>query len=861
MSSRTILLKLFVRINFNNCVDAQQDEGKQMSAASIPDFHEPVRINPLNDLSSGQVILHPYQDEGNHVLLPQTLELDQRTLGADGTGCDFELQLVRGPNPFLPPQPYGMLSFKLRPIHALDSVLPMLRSRYPRASLEGARFSSGVLWIQVIAPTPSSGPNEGKALADDVIQPIALAWNGLDTMRYTVRLSQASVIFLKRALQEEVVTFRAVAHMVLQGIAPRLPVTVQFDPATLVAALHPLDKENEARRVADADVQAFFRRSVAMPNPALHITGEITDLDVFAEAMTDRVRTAFGESGPSKTAPTSSGFTLPKIEAVGTGRFEWDLARPQPVWRIHALEFDPLRAAQTLVKTHGLARIYREVIVPPFATGMVPIAAEANLPENCANIIQLGATLHAPSNPPARPHAIFETLLFDAQGRCAPVALRFSPKEAPQFFCTSFALVAAPDGLRKLEGQPIKCEGTRVLLGATDFPLTFIPIQATPALLELGTVRGRCQWTQAGQPREQLFELTLKQPVVTLCLEKSISDAQLTLTAHALANDCVIAMQPIPARAIDLDLHSFREYGPHTIQIECAFEEGASRLVAIDLLPEGKAESVQAITTLTFTPTQPKRTWSWMAQSPFQAGYRYRRRASVSQPAAAWSLVQWPFETLRLRAQPDEQAPGGDDAMKQDVTEVQDVRCLQDPRNPERFFYLPAAPTSELAPNGSSTLLLFVSDKSGILQLGAQWHVSESIFAALRTAIIAKHTWLEAEFIQFAPVPITLHEAVVLLGDGSAGDSVPLASTASSGYPPYIAVFSIALNADQVARARAALSGRGHFLQVAYRGSMPRDFAAALLPNGATTFEARTDVATWFAGQDGLDHIQVLPGK
>jgi hypothetical protein len=73
------------------------------------------------------------------------------------------------------------------------------------------------------------------------------------------------------------------------------------------------------------------------------------------------------------------------------------------------------------------------------------------------------------------------------------------------------------------------------------------------------------------------------------------------------------------------------------------------RLFAIDLLPEGEPESEAKV--LFFTPSQPRKTWSWLAKSPFRSGYRYRPHHPTDIPVAKWSEVQSAFVSLKFQAQ------------------------------------------------------------------------------------------------------------------------------------------------------------------------------------------------------------------
>jgi hypothetical protein len=221
--------------------------------------------------------------------------------------------------------------------------------------------------------------------------------------------------------------------------------------------------------------------------------------------------------------------------------------------------------------------------------------------------------------------------------------LRLSPTEAPDYLFTTFAIL---DGHgQQYEGQATQHSGDRLDLQPGDFPLSFVQIAADSELLELGDVRVVCRQTPNGSSFEQSFTLNRDQLSVVIALPKDTSRSVLEVEAHSKDGQRTLRLGPLPAETLRLGLMSFREYGSHKVEIECVFT-GDMRLVAIDLLPEGRAETPAEITTLHFTPAQNKRDWTWLANSPFYAGYRYRLHGGTDGALGAWSETQSPFERL-----------------------------------------------------------------------------------------------------------------------------------------------------------------------------------------------------------------------
>jgi hypothetical protein len=231
----------------------------------------------------------------------------------------------------------------------------------------------------------------------------------------------------------------------------------------------------------------------------------------------------------------------------------------------------------------------------------------------------------------------------------ASILLRLSPLERLEYTYSTFAVVSSATGIQQLEGQQIQHTGERLDLSFDDFPVRLVPLEAAFALLEIALVHGVCRWTSAGIPNEQPFDLSLERSMLALAVPRDADDATLEIEAKARDSNRGLKLGPFAANSLRLDLFSFREYGPHKIEIECAFGDLQGTCI-LELLPEGQLEVSDELTVLGFSHDQPKKEWTWFADSPFSAGYRYRRRRGAGEPAAPWSELQSPFDPLKISA-------------------------------------------------------------------------------------------------------------------------------------------------------------------------------------------------------------------
>jgi hypothetical protein len=596
-----------------------------MPSSSATDFQQPIR-------EQGLTIFRSFEDTARYRLLPEALTVAER----EDRRPDFLLELVRGQNPLLPPEPYGVLDMRLRPAFRMEEALGVLRKQRPGAMLEEASFVSGFIRL-----SPSGEVGDAP---QELFEPVPLAWNGLGTARFVLRLPLQPALLLKGTLLGEFLPLRAIAEMAISGVSARVPASVRFDPAKLLGALGALC--NPARQIVWQDLIEFFRRDLeSLP---LEITGRRGEFetDRLAEALADRVSERFATFIPSPKADAQAYLALQAPGDAGSGRFEWDLSEPLTVTRPLVLSFDPLEVARALIHEAGADAVIRQTVVPPIKVGTLPISITANLPSQRFGVLALGVTVGVAPRPPHRPQAINETVELTPPEDNASVLLRLSPAERPEYTFTTFVIVE--DGMKRYEGVETRHSGGRLDLQPADFPLAFVLLEATPELLELASIQGVCRRPQEASDFAQAFELDLDRRSVAIAVPQDASGATVDIEAHAKDGGQTLRLNALAASSLRLGLTAFREYGPHEVEIECVFT-GEMKLVAIDLLPEGAAADANA-TTLHFTPLQPKRTWNWFARSPFAAGYRYRPHRNAEAAPAAWSQPQSPFERLVIDA-------------------------------------------------------------------------------------------------------------------------------------------------------------------------------------------------------------------
>ena len=599
-----------------------------MSLLGLPDFQRPLHGFKYQ-------IYYPFENSGSFVVASSLLEIGSTKSGRP----DFLLEMVRGVSPAMPPKPYAVLDFRIRAVHPAEDALALVRREHPDATVAPPVFRGGFLRLH---PAASTGE-----MPEELCQPVPLAANGLGVARFVMRLGSAAGAVIEGALKGEVLGLLAWAEMEMEGVAPRVPVKVTFDPADLLNALAGAAVNPSAPVLTRDQLEEFFEQDLnKLP---LRFDGPLEEASRrdFVEAMADFVRVRYGDFVASQRSPVEFSISL-RMQEASRGQVSWDLSEPFLAPRALIASLDPFDAARQLVKSEGIASFLKQTVVPPLSSGTKRVHVAANLPSARAGVLSLGVHLSAPPAPPRRMQAIQETLELVPPADAGVVTLKMSVAEPLAYEFATWAVVEQAGAVKRVENSRITHGGETLDLSVDDFPLRFVTVEATEALLNLAAIAGVCRGDGKEGPFERRFELTPDRPAVGIGVPSEAALAPLQVEARGRGGSKILLLTVEAAQSAQLDLTSFREFGPHRVKVECDFGEGATFL-AVDLVAEGSEESLGAVQTLALTPAAPSKEWGYLASSPFCAGYRYRIHASAGDSPLPWSEVQPPGAPLRLK--------------------------------------------------------------------------------------------------------------------------------------------------------------------------------------------------------------------
>lgn len=593
---------------------------------AVLDFQQPI-------VGDGYSIYYPFEGRGAHLLTPDKL---QPAVHPDGVP-DVRLQLYRGSNPMLPPQPYGVLDMRLETHYPFEEALAALRETHPQSRIEPAYLTGGCL--RLLASGDADWPEEA-------CRPVPLHANGYAGARFLVRLSLEGAQFMKELLVRDSLPVRAQAELELTGIAPRLPVKVAFDPMQLHRQLAEL--ADEAGLVSRRALIRFFSEQPA--SIGLTVVGEPGSFGELADTMADWVRSRYGTFAAAPVAD-GLGYLALNVPNSGSGKEEWDLSQPMTTWRTMVVSLEPFRAARQAIASAGPEAIVPPpVIVPPLAAGFHQVDISANIQEPGPGVSAVGVTLRAAPHPPARPQAVTVSTELSPSLGSTFVRLKLSPREPLAYTFSTFVITENSQGIRQLDGPEMAGSGERLSLKPDSFPVRFVPVVVRQELLELATIHGRCEWLEADHTTASTaFVLDRDRPKLAVAIPATAANATFAFDIRSAEGDRSLQLGPLPAEPLLVGLHLFPEYGPQQVSIELA-ESSSLTLAAIDLLPENREETSEAVTVLALTSNQPKKLWSYLASSPFYPGFRYRKHAGAGESPEPWSEIQSPFERLVLDA-------------------------------------------------------------------------------------------------------------------------------------------------------------------------------------------------------------------
>lgn len=159
------------------------------------------------------------------------------------------------------------------------------------------------------------------------------------------------------------------------------------------------------------------------------------------------------------------------------------------------------------------------------------------------------------------------------------------------------------------------------------------------------------------------------------------------------------------------------------------------------------------------------------------------------------------------------------------------VLCFPQQNEPYTYSFVPLRADLSRDISGNPMFSLISLGVTGYLMFTAVWSATDDVLASLRVEIAQRNELSDPALIRLAFAPVQGVKCHALIGDGQ-GDFQTVATSSTSGAPPYAAFFNIALSEEQFAAVAAAVNGREGFLAIEYEAEImtPIRSGARLVP-------------------------------
>lgn len=540
---------------------------------------------------------------------------------ADGE-IPFSLELIRA---LKPGDARALLSATIEAVYPLDEALLAAREINRAATIAPLVPSA---WRFRFLPSPALETGNG------LLEPVSLIATGLGSARLQMALSLDAGLFLEDMLKSGG-SLPALAEAEIAGVSPRVPAVATFSAEELLEDLHGIaDSQGALPRAA---VLSYFGRDESQLPLRVDWSGEVHSLVDFAETMTDRVIAAY--ASPIDAADMNDAPVV-QLRPVGSAssQVRWSLASAFVAQRRMIFPVDLLSMAQHHIANHGPESLIRRRDVSTLpGLGNARINVLFNLPQRRAGLAALGVTISFPPFPPKRPQARTVTVLLDDDSSdIREIMVTLSPGEPLRYEYTPFAVIETDGNTVQIDGAPRAGEGATLRLTPDLFPVDLVRIEATPALISLGTLRGACSYTDAqGLQRQVPFALSSGNLGLAVAVPHGSTGLAITGTATPRSGSPTIPLPVVEDLAALYDVTSFETYGPQEIPIRLQFDDGA-HFRALSLLPSGVPDFSDLTQVLSFTPAEPERLFAWSSPSPFAPELRYR---SFDRENSPWQIA------------------------------------------------------------------------------------------------------------------------------------------------------------------------------------------------------------------------------
>ncbi|WP_452223651.1 hypothetical protein [Lacinutrix chionoecetis] len=751
----------------------------------------------------------------------------------------FHVEFIRGMTPFSKPQPYGMLKMQLTSEKISPDMLETVRNEFPEATAYSPDFNSGYLGIYFIA-------EDKESIVENSQEIVQLHHLPLSRLRVLRRISIDYATLIKDALQSQTLLMKGFGVFSVKGYAPRLNVTLTFNPKTLTTALLSTGGQKDA--ISQATITEFFKKSIT-ELPFLIQKNKNTDDLLLANCLADWYCQRFCVLTAPEIGKKEVIFALNE-DALIAADFTWDLMDDVVVARHTFFDMDLIKEARAIVGSQGLDALVHTTVVKDIPTGFVRVELFHPFFQIPKGIQQLGVKLVAPPNLPHRSQSIHETVFFESDQDKKIITLRFSASESVTYEVIPFAIYKDVTGSKELLGTAFKTSTQELILSKDNYPFWFTSFSCSTNLIKQASLKLTIKNEAQKEPFLEPIVLDINQPATIIAFSKqeNLSAFTCEVVAQSLSASEEVKTNISLLSDKKIDLTSFKEYGSHEVHITYASE--GEKIIGLDLVPEYSEPNSTTITTIALSPNKTQ-TWRWFSPSIFKSGFKYR----LHKEPLSWSEIQSPFTTTLL-------LKNKNNSIMNEQQHFEGVRYYPNSSEKGRYNYFPTQAMPQTDGNGDPMISIMGGGNNWFLQVSAKYHVPEEILEALTQGLIQQELIQSSSDLSLAPVEVKNVELVLT----SASDKTVLGTSKSSGHYPFTAVFNSSLTEDKQKQVVAAFHGQQDILKVNYYVVLNKTYAVDMTLKGAiheasaslNTESSREDIKEWVEAQIEHGKIELI---
>lgn len=555
-----------------------------------PDFQ-----NMIN--TATQRFIGSYQQNDAYYLYPESLGIQA------AAPLPFSLDIVRSSSA---ENIYGWLNFTTELHYASGESLAEFKQQHPDKAINILPLVAGSLGFDVPVEYHSS-------LRE---QSFDATWYSAQYIQFIILLNSASTQLIENTLLDKTVGFNARVDGFVQGVSPRLPYSIEFDPHALMLTL---TRNVPGKPTADGSQVAFsydlLTRYLYQNIPLLPLTvspalpeNDPAAIRLFCQAFLDRL---YGQNGSPCAGPANNNTAMICLKAEPqSGRVIFNLDTEMLALRPLSFLLDPFAAAQQIAKISPDTIIHRST-TPPLPEGKRAIDVFYTAPTGLDSSVSVDIQLTLPAGDIYPQKQTQTQLLTPDQSRLSFSFFTSSLATSPFFY--QIRVNYSQEGKwHRLESDALPCNDVFLVLDPAALPCKFLTISLDEGFALQSTLHGTCH--SDGWP--QGFVLTAEAPDFSYPL---IGNTFADVEARALSGTGVVPLPAPVTLTTTIGAYSFPQFGSQLARVTVNLPDGVPT-AEFEFEPQNQMRN----TKYNFTHLHNTFDYKWTVTSIFACGFRYR---------------------------------------------------------------------------------------------------------------------------------------------------------------------------------------------------------------------------------------------